>query len=119
MDKHKNLYFMEMNTRIQVEHPVTEMAYDVDLIRQQIKVAAGEKVETKPQKLVGHSIEFRINAEDPSNDLRPSPGKITSLHYPGGFGVRIDSHIYQSIASLCILAHHLRFLQEKYHRQWR
>jgi acetyl-CoA carboxylase biotin carboxylase subunit len=96
MDKHKNFYFMEMNTRIQVEHPVTEMAYDVDLIRQQIKVAAGEKVDTKPQKPVGHSIEFRINAEDPYNDFRPSPGKITSLHYPGGFGVRIDSHIYQS-----------------------
>jgi acetyl-CoA carboxylase biotin carboxylase subunit len=96
MDKHKNFYFMEMNTRIQVEHPVTEMAYDVDLIRQQILVAAGEKVETKPQKPVGHSIEFRINAEDPYNDFRPSPGKITSLHYPGGFGVRIDSHIYQS-----------------------
>jgi len=96
MDKHKNFYFMEMNTRIQVEHPVTEMAYDVDLIRQQILVAAGEKVETKPQKPVGHSIEFRINAEDPHNDFRPSPGKITSLHYPGGFGVRIDSHIYQS-----------------------
>ncbi len=96
MDKDKNFYFMEMNTRIQVEHPVTEMAYDVDLIRQQIKVAAGEKVDTKPQKPVGHSIEFRINAEDPYNDFRPSPGKITSLHYPGGFGVRIDSHIYQS-----------------------
>ena len=96
MDKHKNFYFMEMNTRIQVEHPVTEMAYDVDLIRQQILVAAGEKVETKPQKPVGHSIEFRINAEDPYNNFRPSPGKITSLHYPGGFGVRIDSHIYQS-----------------------
>lgn len=96
MDKHKNFYFMEMNTRIQVEHPVTEMAYDVDLIRQQILVAAGAKVETKPQKPVGHSIEFRINAEDPYKDFRPSPGKITSLHYPGGFGVRIDSHIYQS-----------------------
>ncbi|MFC2103413.1 acetyl-CoA carboxylase biotin carboxylase subunit [Bacteroidota bacterium] len=96
VDKHKNFYFMEMNTRIQVEHPVTEMAYDVDLIRQQIKVAAGEPVETKPGKLVGHSIEFRINAEDPYNGFRPSPGKITSLHYPGGFGVRIDSHIYQS-----------------------
>jgi acetyl-CoA carboxylase biotin carboxylase subunit len=96
MDKHKNFYFMEMNTRIQVEHPVTEMAYDVDLIRQQILVAAGEKVETKPQKPVGHCIEFRINAEDPYKDFRPSPGKITSLHYPGGFGVRIDSHIYQS-----------------------
>jgi acetyl-CoA carboxylase biotin carboxylase subunit len=96
VDKHKNFYFMEMNTRIQVEHPVTEMAYDVDLIRQQIKVAAGEQVETKPGKPVGHSIEFRINAEDPYNNFRPSPGKITSLHYPGGFGVRIDSHIYQS-----------------------
>lgn len=96
MDKHKKFYFMEMNTRIQVEHPVTEMAYDVDLIRQQILVAAGEKVETKPQKPVGHCIEFRINAEDPYKDFRPSPGKITSLHYPGGFGVRIDSHIYQS-----------------------
>jgi len=96
MDKYKNFYFMEMNTRIQVEHPVTEMAYDVDLIRQQILVAAGKKVETKPQKPVGHSIEFRINAEDPYNHFRPSPGKITSLHYPGGFGVRIDSHIYQS-----------------------
>jgi len=96
VDKHKNFYFMEMNTRIQVEHPVTEMAYDVDLIRQQIKVAAGEPVDTKPGKPVGHSIEFRINAEDPYNGFRPSPGKITSLHYPGGFGVRIDSHIYQS-----------------------
>ncbi len=96
VDKHKNFYFMEMNTRIQVEHPVTEMAYDVDLVRQQIRVAAGEPVETKPGNLVGHSIEFRINAEDPYNGFRPSPGKITSLHYPGGFGVRIDSHIYQS-----------------------
>lgn len=96
LDKHKNFYFMEMNTRIQVEHPVTEMAYDVDLIRQQINVAGGEKIETKPHKPVGHSIEFRINAEDPHNGFRPSPGKITSLHYPGGFGVRIDSHIYQS-----------------------
>ena len=96
LDKYKNFYFMEMNTRIQVEHPVTEMAYDVDLIRQQINVAAGEKIDTKPHKPVGHSIEFRINAEDPYNGFRPSPGKITSLHYPGGFGVRIDSHIYQS-----------------------
>ena len=96
LDKYKNFYFMEMNTRIQVEHPVTEMVYDVDLIRQQILVAAGEKIETKPHKPVGHSIEFRINAEDPYNGFRPSPGMITSLHYPGGFGVRIDSHIYQS-----------------------
>jgi len=96
LDKNKNFYFMEMNTRIQVEHPVTEMVYDVDLIRQQIIVAAKQKVETKPQKPSGHSIEFRINAEDPSKNFRPSPGKITSLHFPGGFGVRIDSHIYQS-----------------------
>jgi len=96
LDKNKNFYFMEMNTRIQVEHPVTEMVYNVDLIRQQIIVAAKRKVETKPQKPNGHSIEFRINAEDPSKNFRPSPGKITSLHFPGGFGVRIDSHIYQS-----------------------
>ena len=96
LDKNKNFYFMEMNTRIQVEHPVTEMVYDVDLIRQQIIVAAKQKVETKPQKPSGHSIEFRINAEDPSKNFRPSPGKITSLHFPGGFGVRVDSHIYQS-----------------------
>jgi len=96
LDKNKNFYFMEMNTRIQVEHPVTEMVYDVDLVRQQILVAAGEKVETKPKKPHGHAIEFRINAEDPDNNFRPSPGKISSLHFPGGFGVRIDSHIYQS-----------------------
>jgi len=96
LDKHKHFYFMEMNTRIQVEHPVTELVYDVDLVRQQIMVAAGEKIETKPKKPHGHAIEFRINAEDPENNFRPSPGKITSLHFPGGFGVRNDSHIYQS-----------------------
>ena len=96
LDKHKNFYFMEMNTRIQVEHPVTELVYDVDLVRQQILVAAGEKIETKPKKPHGHAIEFRINAEDSENNFRPSPGKITSLHFPGGFGVRNDSHIYQS-----------------------
>ena len=96
LDTHKNFYFMEMNTRIQVEHPVTEMAYDVDLVRQQILVADGNAVETKPQEPIGHCIEFRINAEDPYKDFRASPGEITSLHYPGGFGVRIDSHIYQS-----------------------
>jgi acetyl-CoA carboxylase biotin carboxylase subunit len=95
LDKHKNFYFMEMNTRIQVEHPVTEWIYGVDLVRQQILVAAGEKIETLPHKSQGHSIEFRINAEDPENGFRPSPGQIESLHYPGGFGVRIDSHIYQ------------------------
>ena len=96
LDKKKNFYFMEMNTRIQVEHPVTEAVYDVDLIRQQILVAAGEKIDTLPRKPIGHSIEFRINAEDPENGFRPSPGKIQSLHFPGGFGVRVDSHIYQS-----------------------
>ncbi len=96
LDKHKHFYFMEMNTRIQVEHPVTEAVYDVDLIRQQILVAGGKKIETLPRKPIGHSIEFRINAEDPENNFRPSPGKITSLHFPGGFGVRLDSHIYQS-----------------------
>jgi acetyl-CoA carboxylase, biotin carboxylase subunit len=95
LDKHKNFYFMEMNTRIQVEHPITEMVYDVDLVRQQILIAAGEKPETLPRKPQGHSIEFRINAEDPENGFRPSPGEIESLHYPGGYGVRIDSHIYQ------------------------
>ena len=94
VDKRKNFYFMEMNTRIQVEHPVTELVYDVDLIRQQILVAAGEKIETLPRKPLGHAIEFRINAEGPANGFRPSPGKIESLHFPGGFGVRVDSHIY-------------------------
>ncbi len=95
LDKNKNFYFMEMNTRIQVEHPVTESVYNVDLIKQQILVAAGEKIDTLPSNPRGHSIEFRINAEDPENGFRPSPGQIESLHYPGGFGVRIDSHIYQ------------------------
>lgn len=96
LDKHHNFYFMEMNTRIQVEHPVTEMVHDVDLIREQILVAAGEKASPPPHKHMGHAVEFRINAEDPEKDFRPSPGKITSLHFPGGLGVRIDSHIYQS-----------------------
>ena len=95
VDKYKNFYFMEMNTRIQVEHPVTEAVYNVDLVRQQILVAAGEKVDTLPKKPIGHSMEFRINAEDPENGFRPSPGKIESLHFPGGFGVRVDSHVYQ------------------------
>jgi acetyl-CoA carboxylase, biotin carboxylase subunit len=95
LDRYKNFYFIEMNTRIQVEHPVTEMVNNVDLIKQQILAAAGEKIEALPQKPSGHSIEFRINAEDHENNFRPSPGKITSLHFPGGLGVRIDSHIYQ------------------------
>ena len=94
LDKYRNFYFMEMNTRIQVEHPVSEYVYGVDLIRQQILVAAGEKIETLPKKPTGHSIEFRINAEDSEAGFRPSPGKIESLHFPGGFGVRVDSHIY-------------------------
>lgn len=96
LDKHKNFYFMEMNTRIQVEHPVTEMIYDVDLIREQILVAMGERLQAAPGEPRGHAIEFRINAEDPDHNFRPSPGKIDSLHFPGGMGVRIDSHIYQS-----------------------
>jgi acetyl-CoA carboxylase biotin carboxylase subunit len=96
LDKNRKFYFMEMNTRIQVEHPVTELVYEVDLVRQQILVAAGEKIDTLPKKPTGHSMEFRINAEDPENGFRPSPGKIQSLHFPGGFGIRVDSHIYQS-----------------------
>ncbi len=95
VDKNKNFYFMEMNTRIQVEHPVTEMVNDVDLIKQQILAAAGEKLDEHNGNPKGHSIEFRINAEDYENNFRPTPGKITSLHFPGGLGVRIDSHIYQ------------------------
>ena len=96
VDKHKNFYFMEMNTRIQVEHPVTELVYGVDLIRQQILVAEGEKMDRLPREPFGHAIEFRINAEDPDQNFRPSPGKILSLNFPGGFGVRIDSTIYVS-----------------------
>lgn len=94
VDKYLNFFFIEMNTRIQVEHPVTEMVNNVDLIKQQILVAAGEKVRDLPRKPIGHSFEFRINAEDPDNGFRPSPGKIEYLHVPGGFGVRVDSHIY-------------------------
>jgi len=94
VDKHLNFYFIEMNTRIQVEHPVTEMVNNLDLIKQQILVAAGEEIKDKPGKLSGHSFEFRINAEDPEKGFRPSPGKIDSVFFPGGFGVRVDSHIY-------------------------
>ncbi len=95
MDENKNFYFMEMNTRIQVEHPVTEEALRVDLIKEQIRVAAGEKLSLKEQQPQMHSIECRINAEDPYNNFRPTAGVIESLHFPGGNGVRIDSHIYQ------------------------
>lgn len=94
VDKNLNFYFIEMNTRIQVEHPVTEMVQGLDLIKQQILVAAGKKVENLPKKPNGHSFEFRINAEDPDNNFRPSPGRIQYLHFPGGFGIRIDSHVY-------------------------
>lgn len=92
-----NLYFMEMNTRLQVEHPITEEIYDIDLVKAQIIVAAGEKL---PDWLIdaekeGHAIEFRINAEDPESGFTPSPGKIEKLHFPGGRGVRIDSHIFE------------------------
>lgn len=94
VDKHQNFYFMEMNTRIQVEHAVTEMVRNFDLIKNQILVAAGLEIEDKPVEPRGHAIEFRINAEDPDHNFRPSPGRIEYLHFPGGFGVRIDSHVY-------------------------
>jgi len=94
VDKHRNFYFMEMNTRIQVEHPITEQVIDYDLIFEQIKVAAGIPITGKNYIPKLHSIECRINAEDPYNDFRPSPGKITTLHIPGGHGVRVDTHVY-------------------------
>ena len=94
VDKDRNFYFMEMNTRIQVEHPITEQVVGFDLIREQIKVAAGEKISGKNYFPEMHSIEVRINAEDAFNDFRPSPGAITSFHAPGGHGVRLDTHCY-------------------------
>jgi len=94
VDKHRNFYFMEMNTRIQVEHPITEQVIDFDLIREQILVAAGVPISGKNYTPNLHSIECRINAEDPYNDFRPSPGRITTLHSPGGHGVRLDTHVY-------------------------
>jgi len=94
VDKHRNFYFMEMNTRIQVEHCVTEEIVNFDLIKEQIKIAAGETISGRNYEPVGHAIECRINAEDPYNDFRPSPGRITVLHQPGGHGIRVDSHIY-------------------------
>ena len=94
VDKHRKFYFMEMNTRIQVEHPITEQVIDFDLIREQIMVAAGVPISGKNYTPNLHSIECRINAEDPFNDFRPSPGKITTLHSPGGHGVRLDTHVY-------------------------
>ena len=94
VDKHRNFYFMEMNTRIQVEHCVTEEVVSFDLIKEQIKIAMGEKISGRNYEPQMHAIECRINAEDPYNDFRPSPGKITVLHTPGGHGVRVDSHVY-------------------------
>ncbi len=94
VDKHRNFYFMEMNTRIQVEHPITEEVVDYDLICEQIKVATGIKITGKNYYPQLHAIECRINAEDPYNDFRPSPGRITNFHAPGGHGVRIDTHVY-------------------------
>lgn len=94
VDKHRNFYFMEMNTRIQVEHCVTEEVVNFDLIKEQIKIAAGEPISGQNYEPVGHAIECRINAEDPYNDFRPSPGRITVLHQPGGHGIRVDSHAY-------------------------
>ena len=94
VDKHRNFYFMEMNTRIQVEHCVTEEVVSFDLIKEQIKIAMGERISGRNYEPKMHAIECRINAEDPYNDFRPSPGKITTLHTPGGHGVRVDSHVY-------------------------
>ena len=94
VDKHRNFYFMEMNTRIQVEHPVTEEVIDYDLIKEQIKIAAGEKLSGSNYFPEVHAIECRINAEDPFNGFRPSPGKIQSLHTSKGHGVRVDTHVY-------------------------
>jgi acetyl-CoA carboxylase biotin carboxylase subunit len=94
VDKHRNFYFMEMNTRIQVEHCVTEEVTNFDLIKEQILIAQGEKISGENYEPQMHAIECRINAEDPYNDFRPSPGKITTLHQPGGHGIRIDSHVY-------------------------
>ncbi len=94
VDKNRNFYFMEMNTRIQVEHCVTEEVINFDLIKEQIKIAMGEKISGENYEPRNHAIECRINAEDPYNDFRPSPGRITSLNTPGGHGVRVDSHVY-------------------------
>ena len=94
VDKNRNFYFMEMNTRIQVEHCVTEEVINYDLIKEQIKIAMGQRISGKDYFPQMHAIECRINAEDPYNDFRPSPGRITTLHQPGGHGVRVDSHVY-------------------------
>ena len=96
LDKDKNFYFMEMNTRIQVEHPITEMRTGIDLVKEQIRIAAGEKLKYKQKEIEfrGHSIECRINAENPNKNFMPSPGKINEINLPGGNGIRIDTAIY-------------------------
>jgi acetyl-CoA carboxylase, biotin carboxylase subunit len=94
VDRHRNFYFMEMNTRIQVEHCVTEEVVNFDLIKEQIKIAAGDAISGENYEPQMYAIECRINAEDPYNDFRPSPGRITTLHQPGGHGIRVDSHVY-------------------------
>ena len=94
VDKHRNFYFMEMNTRIQVEHPITEEVINYDLVREQIKVAAGIPISGKNHEPQLHAIECRINAEDPFNGFRPSPGRVTNFHTSGGHGIRIDTHVY-------------------------
>ena len=96
LEKSGAFYFMEMNTRIQVEHPVTEWVTGIDLIKEQIKIADGQrlKLQQKDIQITGHAIECRINAENPKKNFRPSPGKITDVHFPGGEGVRVDSAIY-------------------------
>nr|MBC8277240.1 acetyl-CoA carboxylase biotin carboxylase subunit [FCB group bacterium] len=98
LDKNGDFYFMEMNTRIQVEHPVTEMVNNVDLLKEQLKVAMGQELSFKQSdiKIVGHAIECRVNAEDPDKNFMPNPGLIESFHVPGGPGVRVDTHVYQS-----------------------
>jgi acetyl-CoA carboxylase biotin carboxylase subunit len=98
VDKHRNFYFMEMNTRIQVEHCVTEEVTNFDLIKEQIKIASGESISGQNYFPSMHAIECRINAEDPYHDFRPSPGRITVLHTPGGHGIRVDSHVYAGYA---------------------
>jgi acetyl-CoA carboxylase biotin carboxylase subunit len=94
VDKNRDFYFMEMNTRIQVEHPITEEVTDYDLIREQIKVASGTKISGRNHEPKQFAIECRINAEDPHNNFRPCPGQISAFHAPGGHGVRIDTHVY-------------------------
>jgi len=99
VDKYGRYYFIEMNTRIQVEHPVTEMVTGIDLVQEQIKIAAGMPLSLNQEDVVirGHAMECRINAEDPKHDFRPCPGKVTRFHLPGGFGIRVDTALYNGM----------------------